>query len=77
HASAFYYTVAASLAVGGSRPQARLVVAADAPIDDKNRIIDEAYATQVADACRQKPANVIEARVEEKQTPAPLPFALL
>ncbi|WP_460409124.1 type IA DNA topoisomerase [Pseudomonas amygdali] len=77
HASAFYYTVAASLAVGSSRPQARLVVAADAPLDDKNRIIDEAYATQVADACRMKPADVIEARVEEKQTPAPLPFALL
>ncbi|MFH4307918.1 hypothetical protein WAJ73_24165, partial [Acinetobacter baumannii] len=48
HASAFYYTVTASLAVGGSRAQARLVVAADAPMDDKNRIIDEAYATQVA-----------------------------
>ncbi|AKF48849.1 Topoisomerase IA (plasmid) [Pseudomonas syringae pv. syringae HS191] len=77
HASAFYYTVAASLAVGSSRAQARLVVAADAPSDDKNRIIDEAYATQVADACRMKPADVTEARVEEKQTPAPLPFALL
>ncbi|GKQ32349.1 type IA DNA topoisomerase [Pseudomonas syringae pv. theae] len=77
HTSAFYYTVAGSLAFGSSRPQARLVVAADAPIDDKNRIIDEAYATQVADACRMKPADVIEARVEEKQTSAPLPFALL
>ncbi|AZG89363.1 MULTISPECIES: type IA DNA topoisomerase [Pseudomonas syringae group] len=77
HASAFYYTVAASLAFGSSRAQGRLVVAADAPLDDKNRIIDEAYATQVADACRMKPADVIEARVEEKQTAAPLPFALL
>ncbi|KPW56411.1 DNA topoisomerase III [Pseudomonas caricapapayae] len=77
HTSAYFYTVAASLAVGSSRPQARLVVAADAPIDDKNRIIDEAYATQVADACRMKPADVTEARVEEKQTAAPLPFALL
>lgn len=77
HASAFYYTVAASLAFGSSRPQARLEVAADAPIDDKNRIIDEAYATQVADACRMKPADVIEARVKEKQTQPPLPFALL
>ncbi|KTB98768.1 MULTISPECIES: type IA DNA topoisomerase [Pseudomonas syringae group] len=77
HTSAFYYTVAGSLAFGSSRAQARLVVAADAPLDDKNRIIDEAYATQVADACRQKPADVIEAHVEEKETPAPLPFALL
>jgi DNA topoisomerase III len=77
HASAFYYTVAASLAFDGQRAQARLVVAANAPVDDKNRIIEEGYANQLADACRLKPASVIEARVEEKQTPAPLPFALL
>lgn len=77
HASAFYYTVAASLAFDGHRAQARLVVAADAPVDDKNWIIEEGYANQIADACRLKPASVIEARVEEKQTPAPLPFALL
>ena len=77
HASAFYYTVAARLAFAGHHAQARLVVAADAPVDDKNRIIEEGYANQVADACRLKPASVIEARIEEKQTPAPLPFALL
>lgn len=77
HASAFYYTVAASLTFDGQRAQARLVVAEDAPVDDKRRIIDESYANQLADACRLKPASVIEARVEEKQTPAPLPFALL
>ena len=77
HASAFYYTVAASLAFDGQRAQARLMVAEDAPVDDKRRIIEEGYANQVADACRLKPASVIEARVEEKQTPAPLPFALL
>jgi DNA topoisomerase-3 len=77
HASAFYYTVAASLSFGSSRAQARLVVADEAPVDDKRRIIDEGYANALADACRLKPASVTQARVEEKQTPAPLPFALL
>jgi DNA topoisomerase-3 len=77
HAGAFYYTVAASLAFGSGRSNARLVIAGTAPVDDKGRIIDEAYAGQVADACRQKPATVTQASVVEKQTPAPLPFALL
>jgi DNA topoisomerase-3 len=79
HAGAFYYTVAASLAFafGRGRVKPRLVVAADAPVDDKNRLIDEQYANQVADACRQKQATVTQASVVEKQAPAPLPFALL
>lgn len=77
HAGAFYYTVAASLAFGSGRSNARLRIAADAPTDDKGRIIEEPYANQVADACRQKPAIVTQASVVEKQTPAPLPFALL
>jgi DNA topoisomerase-3 len=77
HAGAFFYAVAASLAFGSGRSNARLVIAGTAPVDDKGRIIDEAYANQVADACRQKPATVTQASVVEKQTPAPLPFALL
>jgi DNA topoisomerase-3 len=77
HAGAFYYTVAASLAFGSGRSNARLVIAGTAPVDDKGRIIDEGYANQVADACGQKPATVTQASVVEKQTPAPLPFALL
>ena len=79
HAGAFYYTVAASLAFAFGRGlvKPRLVVAADAPVDDKNRLIDEQYANQVADACRQKQATVTQASVVEKQAPAPLPFALL
>jgi DNA topoisomerase-3 len=77
HAGVFYYTVAASLAFGSGRSNARLVIAGTSPVDEKGRIIDEAYANQVADACGQKPATVTQASVVEKQTPAPLPFALL
>lgn len=79
HEGAFFYSVAANLAFGSDRARinARLIAAADAPVDDKNRIIDEQYANQVADSCRQKQATVTQASVVEKQTPAPLPFALL
>lgn len=81
HAGAFFYTVAASLAFssGSGRVQfkPRLIAAADAPVDDKNRIIDEQYANQVADSCRLKQARVTQSSVIEKKTQAPLPFALL
>ncbi|WP_242201857.1 MULTISPECIES: type IA DNA topoisomerase [unclassified Pseudomonas] len=79
HAGAFFYTVAASLAFSSGRGliKPRLIASTDAPVDDKNRIIDEQYANQVADACRQKQATVTQSIIVEKKTPAPLPFALL
>lgn len=77
HAGAFYYNVAAGMSVGNSSATAKLVPAADAPTDDKNRLIDQVYADQIATACRQAPAMVSQAKVEEKKTSAPLPFALL
>jgi len=77
HAGAFYYNVAASMSVGNSSATAKLVPAADAPTDDKNRVIDQAYADQIVSACRQTTAMVSQAKVEEKKTSAPLPFALL
>lgn len=77
HAGAFFYNVAASLSLGNGRATAKLVIADDAPTDDKGRLIDKAYADKVSSTCRQAPATVILAVVEEKKTTAPLPFALL
>lgn len=77
HAGAFFYNVAASFNVGAANATARLVVADDAPTDDKNRLIDKAYADKVVATCRQSRATVSHAVVDEKQTSAPLPFALL
>lgn len=77
HSSAFFYNVAASIAIGNGAATARLVVAEDAPTDEKNRLTDQAYAEKIALACRQAPATVAQATVEEKKTAAPLPFALL
>lgn len=77
HAAASFYSVKASLALSGGKAKGKLIVAQDAPVDEKNRIIDEAYAEGIAKACRAVSAVVTSAMVQEKQTQAPLPFALL
>jgi DNA topoisomerase-3 len=77
HAGAFFYNVAATVSVGSGSATTRLVVADDAPTDEKSRLIDQAYAEKIAQACHQAPATVAQATVEEKKTSAPLPFALL
>ncbi|PUA41481.1 DNA topoisomerase III [Pseudomonas protegens] len=77
HAAASFYTLVASLGVGGGVAVGKLVVPENAPVDEKNRIIDPAYAEDIAKACRQAPVMVLQVEVLEKQTPAPLPFSLL
>ena len=77
HAAAHFYSLAANLEFAGNVIVARLVVPQDAPVDDKGRIIDEAFTGAVATACRQSPAVVASVESPEKVTPAPLPFSLL
>jgi len=77
HSSAFYYNVSASIALDLGKARARLVLPIDAPVDDKNRLINDQYAERVSQACRQAAARVTQASVVEEQTQAPLPFALL
>lgn len=66
HAAASFYSLKAALTFGQGKAKAKLVVAKDAPVDDKNRIIDGSYADNIAQACRQAPAVVTEAHVQEK-----------
>lgn len=77
HASAFYFNLAASISIGAGNAKAKLMVADNAPTDDKGRITDRAYAEALAKNCRQVAANVTQAAVVEKKESAPLPFALL
>lgn len=77
HNAAFFYSVSASIALELGKAKAKLVLPADAPVDEKKRLIDEAYAERVSQSCRQAAAKVTQAVVTEEQTPAPLPFALL
>ncbi len=77
HDAAFYYNVSASIALELGKAKAKLVLPADAAVDDKKRLIDAAYAERVAQACKNAAAQVTQATVTEEQTAAPLPFALL
>ncbi len=77
HAAAFFYSLTAELSFSGNTLKPRYVVSETAPTDDKGRLIDEAFAKHVADACKGQPATVIAANTEEKSTPAPLPYSLL
>lgn len=77
HSSAFYYNVSAKLDIGGGQVNTRLVVPADAPVDDKGRLIDLPFAQGLAERCSQQVAAVVQASVQDKAEQAPLPFALL
>ncbi|MGU9854460.1 DNA topoisomerase [Pseudomonas koreensis] len=77
HAAAYFHSVTSTLAFAASRIGARLVVPADAPVDDKGRIIEEQYAESLAARCRNAAVVVKLADVTEKPTAAPLPFSLL
>ncbi|HBP4890431.1 TPA: type IA DNA topoisomerase [Pseudomonas aeruginosa] len=76
HQDAYYFNVSADLSLK-EMIRARLRVAADAPTDEKGRIIEEGYAQGIAGACRGQPAEVVSVVQEEKSQAAPLPFSLL
>ncbi|HFH2852678.1 type IA DNA topoisomerase [Pseudomonas aeruginosa] len=76
HKATFYFNVSAAFDFTG-RIRARLQVAADAPVDEKGRILEEAYANGIVSACRGRPAQVGSVVQEEKSQAAPLPFSLL
>lgn len=77
HASAGFFKAVGKLEFGGKDVSASLQVPEGAPVDEKGRIIDEAYITSLSDACRGQQARVSAFEVEPKQSLPPLPFALL
>ncbi|WP_324729648.1 type IA DNA topoisomerase [Pseudomonas chlororaphis] len=77
HTAAFYYTHAADIVIGSRSLAGRYVIAEGAPVDDKGRLNDEAFAQEVARSSQNAAVVVRSVAVEEKTTPAPLPFSLL
>ena len=77
HAAAFYYAITGNLLMNGNPIPARFEVPDTAPMDDKRRIIDDCYASDIASLTQGKPATVTQAKTEPKTATAPLPFSLL
>ncbi|WP_421556715.1 DNA topoisomerase [Pseudomonas kitaguniensis] len=78
HSAAYYYNVTAAIrCANGAMAKAKLMPANGAPVDEKNRIIDQSYVDVLAQACSNSTAVVGQVSNTQEQTPAPLPFALL
>lgn len=45
-------------------------------LDEEDRLLDRAVADQIADAVRQQPGKVLEARFRDRREPPPLPLSL-
>ena len=77
HVAGAYYTVTGDFLFNGAFIPARLAVPENAPVDEKNRITEKDYADNIAATVKGQTATVLQAGVEAKTTPAPLPFSLL
>lgn len=88
HKEAFFHTLTATVAMAGNSLRCRLDLkylaktppaGVDLPpsLDEKGRIHDETFAVRVIETCTGQDAHVVRASVEERQSAAPLPFALL
>lgn len=73
HAESFYYTVTGDF----EGINARLITTDAMPVDDKIRIIDQAFAESVVSHCQGQSAQILASQVQSKKAAAPLPFSLL
>lgn len=77
HSAHNYYDLAGTFAGDGGRFTAKHRPADGAPVDEKGRVIDEAYATTLLEAVKGQPATVTGAESEDKEAAPPLPYNLL
>lgn len=77
HEKQAYFTIRVQVALGAIPIKAVYQPSETAPVDDKNRVIDEGFAKEVVEAVNQKNAIVEQATTQEKQRAAPLPYNLL
>ena len=77
HSAHSYYDLVARFTGENRTLTAKHRPAEGAPVDDKGRVIDEAYAAALVKAVKGQPATVTSAVTENKEAAAPLPYNLL
>lgn len=77
HQKSYYYHVLASIAIGGLNIGLRYIPTDSDPTDEKRRLIDQAFAQDIANRVSGGAASVIKAETRAKETAPPLPFNLL
>ncbi len=77
HKKSNYYNLTGNFIIDSTAFSGKFIPTENQALDDKKRLIDEEQVNKIAKACKEKPAKVISAKTEEKNTPAPLPYNLL
>ena len=77
HKKAFYYNVFGDFVIDSNVFSAKFLPTDKQSTDDKNRLIDEKQANEIAQFCKDKQATIVSAETTEKVTPPPLPYNLI
>ncbi|SIS85251.1 DNA topoisomerase [Insolitispirillum peregrinum] len=77
HTKSHYYTVKATLSVGGQEVAATCQPGKDDPVDDKGRLTNPAVAQAMVNSLRGQTTTVQVATTTARQQAAPLPYNLL
>lgn len=77
HQKAYYYVVAGEFEFNGIKFFAKYQPKDTDPIDDKGRLIDKNFASNLSQFLSNKNAKILLAHTQSKKQPAPLPYNLL
>lgn len=77
HSKSYFYTLAGEFNFNGIKFQAKLKVLDTDEVDDKNRIISERFATDLASSFNNSEAKIVKKGVFNKKESPPLPYNLL
>lgn len=77
HKKSYFYTITGDFAFSGLLFKAKYQTKSTDLIDDKNRLIDEAQAQNIADSCTGSNAIVKSVITTEKSVNPPLPYNLI
>ncbi|NDV23136.1 DNA topoisomerase [Desulfovibrio sp. JC022] len=77
HEKQAYHVVKARIALADQVVEAEFVPAADAPVDDKGRIINAEFASKIVGDIQGKAATVLSVQTTERKNDPPLPYNLL
>lgn len=77
HKKSFYYTIAGDFVVNGVVFTAKYQPKDTDPTDDKGRLIDKAFAQNLANLLCNQFAKILVATTTSKANPAPLPYNLI
>ena len=77
HEKQFYFDIMGDFQFSSFQFSAKYCPADDAPIDDKNRLVDKSFANNIAIQCQGNTATIANVKIEIKELSPPLPYNML